>query len=122
MPSQGRHLAQAEHNEALFELLGQVAPSFVDWQITTLFYGALHYIEAYLATAGPAGIHLENHQQRSGYVARDAFLRSSFVDYQELKDRSEDAQLIQFDATFAERLKNTRYLRIKDSVRRRLGT
>jgi len=122
MPAEGRHVAQAEHNEELFGLLGQSSPAFIDWQITALFYSVLHYVEAYLATLGAVGTHLESHQQRSRYVARDAFLRPYFIDYQELKDRSEDARyrLIRFEAPFAEHLKETQYVRVRDAVRRQL--
>jgi hypothetical protein len=47
---------------------------------------------------------------------------SFFVDYQELRDRSEDAlyRLIAFDETFVERLRGVHHQRIVDGVRQRL--
>ena len=53
MPNRSAHLAQAEHNETLYSHLDQSAPTYADWQVTSLFYAALHYVDAYLASSGP---------------------------------------------------------------------
>ena len=54
----------------------------IDWALVILFYAALHYVEAYLATVGQ---HLRNHAARDSFVGRDARLRAIFSEYQDLK-------------------------------------
>jgi len=47
-----------------------------------LFYAAMHYVEAYLATVGQ---HLRSHTTRDNFVGRDARLRRIYSEYQDLK-------------------------------------
>ena len=49
MPSQSLHEEQGRHNEALRKSLPDTHP---DWEITVMFYAALHYLRAALATRG----------------------------------------------------------------------
>jgi hypothetical protein len=48
VPSEQRHLAQAQHNAELARLLAQDMV-YKDWIITITFYAALHYVEALFA-------------------------------------------------------------------------
>lgn len=60
------HIAQAEKNERLYELL--VGTEFNDWAITGLFYAALHYVDAFfMRQTGTSPI---NHNSRNGLVER----------------------------------------------------
>lgn len=42
------HLNQARHNEDLAQQLGSSPTEAYDWAITVLFYGILHFVDAYL--------------------------------------------------------------------------
>lgn len=46
------HLAQNRHNERVCDLISSQTPSFLDWEITTLFYAALHLINHRLLDLG----------------------------------------------------------------------
>lgn len=48
MPSDAKHLDQANHNEDLLSHLSDVSKQsiFSDWYVTVAFYTALHYVEA----------------------------------------------------------------------------
>jgi len=48
MPNKQSHLDQAQINEKAYQYLGGAEPPFVDWQVTSLFYAALQYVDAYL--------------------------------------------------------------------------
>lgn len=54
----------------------------IDWALVILFYAALHYVEAYLATVGQ---HQRSHTTRDNVVARDPNLKKIFSEYQDLK-------------------------------------
>ena len=83
MPSVEAHVAQAEHNEAIADELQRLGAD--DWQITTLFYAALHYADAVLAPYHPGG-----HRDRGRRVA--AALPEVTAEYIQLRDRSEEAR------------------------------
>lgn len=99
MPDIGEHLAQARHNEDVVLYLGGVSPDYVDWQMTGLFYAALHYVDAYFvagqlagATAQslPRNLHPRNHAERDQMVSRH--LPAIQRTYRLLKDHSIDAR------------------------------
>jgi hypothetical protein len=47
MPSRSDHQTKAQHNETFKK---SISEGFSDWEITTLFYAALHHIRAYLSS------------------------------------------------------------------------
>lgn len=49
MPEYG---AQSVHNKNAFDVLATKAPKYTDWQITMLFYAALHWINLYFELNG----------------------------------------------------------------------
>jgi hypothetical protein len=51
MPHKNVHIAQALHNEELAAYLSGTA--YPDWIVTSMFYAALHYVEAYLTPCIP---------------------------------------------------------------------
>ncbi len=91
MPNKQSHVDQARINEKAYQYLGGAEPPFVDWQVTSLFYAALQYVDAYLATKG---IHPHDHRERDGWIARLAGLKQISSAYFELKDRSMDARYL----------------------------
>lgn len=122
MPDRGAHVAQAEHNEALYSHLDQAAPEYADWQVTSLFYAALHYVDAYLANTA-SSVHPQTHQERDRLVSMERGLRRISIDYQELKDRSLDARyrVVRFPADFPDLLWANQFDRVRSHVRSVLG-
>jgi len=91
MPTLNQHLRKAQHNE---NFATHISPSpFLDWLVTTKFYAALHYIDAYLANKG---IHPKRHrgskESRDTYIGNDPNLRPVYHDYRRLREDSEDAR------------------------------
>jgi len=57
-----KHLKKAEYNERFLAEVEKWHPNtFFDWKITVVFYIAVHYIDAYLASHK---IYCNDHQQR----------------------------------------------------------
>ncbi len=54
----------------------------IDWALIALFYAAMHYVEAYLATLGQ---HVRSHTTRDTYLGRDINLKKVYTEYQDLK-------------------------------------
>jgi len=88
MPNTATHLGQAHHNEQFFLCFDRRVYS--DWAATTIFYAALHYIDAFLAHVGisdPGG-----HDVRDDLVATRPELVPVSRDYFRLKSRSRNAR------------------------------
>jgi hypothetical protein len=82
LPSQQEHMQKAAGNAAFALSIPLTDQTRIDWALVILFYAAVHYIEAYLASSGQ---HLKNHTTRDSMVGRDSSLRPVFADYQDLK-------------------------------------
>ena len=65
MPTLNQHLSQAESNERFAEGITALPTRFPDWEIIALFYSALHYADAFLATQE---IHPGSHDSRIASV------------------------------------------------------
>jgi hypothetical protein len=106
------HDDKADHNEYLVSTLDN---PFFDWQVTALFYAALHRVEAYFATKN---IHLPTHTVRDSQIHRDHDLKSIYVDYRELEGESRAARYnptVIFTKIDVQRL-TTRLKTIKDYI------
>jgi hypothetical protein len=62
--------------------------AFADWEVVTLFYSALHYVDYYLDRT--QSIHPNGHSDRRGYVM--SLLPDIEKDYRLLRHLSEDAR------------------------------
>ncbi len=82
MPSKQEHIKKAAGNAAFALSLPLSDQTRIDWALVILFYAALHYVEAYLATLGQ---NLRSHTTRDNAVGRDAKLKMIFSEYQDLK-------------------------------------
>jgi hypothetical protein len=82
LPSKEDHIAKAEGNSTLALSMALDSQPKIDWALVILFYAAMHYVEAYLATVGQ---HLRSHTTRDKFVGRDARLRRIYSEYQDLK-------------------------------------
>jgi hypothetical protein len=89
VPTKDEHKAKAAHNESF---VASLSDPYWDWAVTGVFYTAVHYVMAYLATRS---IHPVLHQVRNSHIHRDPILQPMYVDYRELQDNSEDARYME---------------------------
>ena len=93
MPTKADHLAQADKNERLVQIIGESGTSFerpTDWEVTILFYAGLHPVDAFQDQS--QGIHPASHRSREWYLSNIAQLRPIVRHYIDLYERSLDAQ------------------------------
>jgi hypothetical protein len=116
MPTRAEHIDQAERNEAAAQALQ--AGAHYDWAITTLFYAALHLVDAYNHPNRAVG-----HPKRMAYVAADVNLLQVYAHYRELYNRSRDAryECVRFTDQDIENLRVAEYGPIRRHVRGLLG-
>lgn len=60
------HINKAQHNNNFLNTFIMERTKYLDWAVVGIFYTALHYVDAYLATKG--FIKINNHQQRNRLV------------------------------------------------------
>ena len=89
MPSTQSHLDQARRNVEFLSTIDRTR--FPDWAIVVLFYVALHYIDAALASQMPP-VHPDRHQSRDNAVASSTQLLSIYDEYRKLKTDSFNAR------------------------------
>lgn len=87
MPQRRQHVSQAGRNREFSNFLQTDGTFAADWQVVALFYAALHYVDAYLATVGE---HPTSHQERINHF--DANLRPISSRYQVLQAYSRRAR------------------------------
>lgn len=89
MPDKAWHLVKKDHDlDARTHI--QTGQKFYDWEVIALFYSALHYIDAYLATLTPPILDPGSHRWRNKFVTQH--LPSVAVDYGKLFQLSKDAR------------------------------
>lgn len=89
MPTKAEHIGQAQHNQSFWSSQDLDTILFVDWVVTGIFYEALHWVEAFLATKSN---HSSNHGERSLAMQRHAELQAIQTDYGILRHESENAR------------------------------
>jgi uncharacterized protein (UPF0332 family) len=106
------HLALAEKNEQFAEAVSALPQRFPEWEITALFYSALHYASAFLATQGH---HPENHSQRNNLVRN---LTNIGEDYRNLYSLSRDARYrgVAFTPQRVGEIKDGPFRRVKEGI------
>jgi uncharacterized protein (UPF0332 family) len=116
MSNVNKHIQQAEKNERFFNNFDLKNTHFLDWAITALFYSALHYVDAYLAKKSQ---HPFNHRNRGQWLTKEQNLKYIYCDYEELKNRSEDARykIVQFPPRFVSSLKAKEFTHVKSHIR-----
>lgn len=108
------HILQARHNEAFYDSIDK--NTYSDWAMTGLFYAALQYIDAYLATVGmvdPGG-----HGVRDQEVNAQAHLRPIANLYFRLKNRSRNGRYYcaRFSVSELERCRNQDLARLRNHI------
>ena len=89
MPQKDMHVAQAQHDRHFWESFDLDSTPYRDWVVTGIFYEAVHWVEAYLATKGD---HPTTHGQRNHAMQRYGDLDPILADYDILKTDSENAR------------------------------
>ena len=82
------HGVQSAHNEDTCNFLGTETPKYMDWEITTLFYAALHSINAYFEQRGI--LVPDSHRKRLRAVKRE--LPAIATAYEKLQSLSENSR------------------------------
>lgn len=88
MPNASDHIIQARHNEEFYRVTDKA--TYSDRAMTTIYYAALHYVDALLAKVGmidPGG-----HDVRDQEVRARTELRPIYRSYFRLKSRSRNAR------------------------------
>lgn len=91
MPQKDEHLNWANHDRDFWTSIDLDNSPYTDWTPTGMFYEALHWVEAFLATKGH---HYREHKQRK-WAMRHVYrtdLKTIEVDYSKLKQVSETAR------------------------------
>ena len=66
MPSHVWHDSKKLHDYSVFKHIEQKTNVFIDWQIISLFYSALHYVDSTLYKL--FSYHPKNHNDRKNYI------------------------------------------------------
>ena len=118
MPDLASHLLQAQKNERFYQQLNLDNTEFHDWAVIGLFYSALHYVDAYLATQGLENI--SNHGVRLNEVSRaENPLFPIYPYYRHLYQWSRWVRydLIPCDKAEVEQLRDNEFSQVRDFVR-----
>ena len=86
-----QYLQKAERNEKLADDLASLPQRYPEWEITALFYSALHYANAFLASRGQSA---EFHRERYTLLASQTSLGK---EYDTLFHRSMNARYDIYD-------------------------
>jgi hypothetical protein len=96
LPDKSWHLAKKDHNLQARATLLKAPNMFMDWEVTTVFYSALHYVDAFLSTLTPP-IHPRGHKYRRKIVS--SYLRPIAYEYRKLNALSETARYRRYVVT-----------------------
>ncbi len=112
MPTLNQHLSQAESNERFAEPITALPARFPGWEVTVLFYSALHYADAFLATQG---IHPRSHDSR---IASVKLYTGAWEDYRHLYRLSLAARynMAPFTPAVSDEVRAGAFRRIKEEI------
>jgi hypothetical protein len=83
VPSKQEHIVKAEGSEGVADSIQPTSQARIDWKLIITFYAAMHYVEAYLATA--MNTHLRSHTTRDTWMVRESNLKKIATSYNHLK-------------------------------------
>ena len=112
MISPQEHLDQAVRNEEFSVAISSLPNRFAEWEITVLFYSALHYADALLTTLG---FNAKDHRQRRNLIVRHTTFPN---EYDNLFQASLEARydLVQFTIVQVDQMRQTDLSFIKEEV------
>lgn len=119
MSQLAEHIAQAEKNERLYENL--IGTEFNDWAVVSLFYAALHYVDAYFVQR--IGVSPSNHSARNYLVDSSLDLTEIRQAYSDLYRLSRDVryEIFPVSTDAAIRVKVWQFDTIRTHIRDLLG-
>lgn len=90
MPDKEKHVDQANHNNEFWNSLNSGTTPYLDWVVSAIFYEAVHWVEAFLATKKiNSGTHAKRRYAMQIY---DVELGSILSDFDIIKYESENAR------------------------------
>lgn len=106
------HLEQAERNEELANAISGLETRFTEWEVTALFYSALHYVSAFLATQG---YEAKTHHERRNLIAQHTDVS---YEYDNLLQHSMDAryEMKKFTPEEVEGLRGDDFRHVKEEI------
>ena len=78
MASYNDHLLQVNSNLKFLSSINQSCNNFIDWQVTTCFYVAVHLINSFLARE--ANIHFNSHERVKEAISPDSRVPTTRLD------------------------------------------
>lgn len=78
-----QHLDKAARNERLSSELKQLPDGYTEWQVITVFYAAVHLVQAYLRAKTTE--YPQTHAERDQLIVTMKVLNPIYKPYQELK-------------------------------------
>jgi hypothetical protein len=114
MPDEHNHLQFWHSNDALSRRLER--ESEFDWSLTTMFYAALHLVDAVLSREGA---HPLTHAARQSAVRGHPLLARHWSNYRLLEDLSRDARYncVSFSAAVVRRLRVEHFEPLEQTLR-----
>ena len=111
------HLAAAIRNEEFAMALSSLPTRYPEWEVTALFYSALHYVTAYLRTQGHSP---QSHVRRNDMVYE---LTGIGGDYEELLRSSVNARynFRRFTPQEVDEIREGPFRRVKEEMLSLLG-
>jgi uncharacterized protein (UPF0332 family) len=92
MGTVAEHVAKADENGAFAKGLATSTQSDIEWAMTALFYGSLHYIDALLIKKGYLPHQHDTHGKRKQLVTMESDLRKISNEYFDLENFSRKAR------------------------------
>ena len=107
-----QYLRKAERNERLADELASLPQRYPEWEIIILFYSALHYANAFLATRGQSA---DYHRERYDLLDSQTSLGK---DYDTLFQRSMNARYDydEFTTQEVDRIRASPFRRVKEGI------
>ena len=118
MRASSDHLSAAIRTEEFVMALSALPVRYPEWEVTALFYSALHYVNAYLRTQGHSP---RNHVQRNEIVYS---LTNVGVEYEALFRESIRARynFVRFTPQEVDEIRTGPFRRVKEEMLSLLGT
>ena len=112
------HIAQSDHNVEVSRQFPEL--QYWDGAVTTLFYSAMHLVQAYMTRLG---MNIRNHAHRERTMRMSPELLAIVGPYLLLKDESENAryECLSFTREDYERLRDVHFSSVVDRMRILLG-
>ncbi len=93
MATSQEHRSKALHNEKLLDFCQLSDGEFVDWAVTVLFYGALHWMRA---LAAQEGYEIKRYRGKESeeevFRGSGVFSEQAYAWYRQMKDDSREAR------------------------------